>query len=503
MKTLIFILTYNAEKTIVNTLSDIPSQYINTKNVEILLIDDASADKTVDVAKAHVKTIGLNNIRILKNDINQGYGGNQKVGYTYAIKKRFDVVVMLHGDNQYTPRALPDLLAPIEKDPTIDYVLGVRFGSKYSPLSGGMPLYKYIGNRILTKFQNKMAGVKFSEWHTGYRAYTTKALSRIAFALNTNDFHFDTEILLQLIERKANYMEINIPTHYGKEICHVNGIRYAKDVMKASLRFMLQKYFLFYDVRYHPKVILGEKDGDVKSVYQEKVNFLSPHNLVIQSSTLVPSKSRVLDIGSSFGYVADALIQEKECVVAGVDMLAREAVSKNFYKYEKINLETEQEKLHDLIQQDAFDVILLLDIIEHLSEPEKFMLGLSQVKYKKKPRFICSTANIGFVVIRLMLLMGHFNYGIRGILDITHKRLFSAHTFRNLLEQTGFVIQEKYFIPFPFQSLGISKGFGSFLEKINKLFIKLRPRLFSYQIVFEAVPIEPPDAVLDRDLMSA
>src|SRR5262245_10344699 len=119
-----------------------------------------------------------------------------------------------------------------------------------------MPLYKYVGNRILTTLQNKLAGVNLSEWHTGYRAYSCKALSKIAFELNTHDFHFDTEIILQLIHSKAKFLEVNIPTRYGDEICHVNGMRYAKDVVKASLKFMLQKHQMFFDVRYHPESIL-------------------------------------------------------------------------------------------------------------------------------------------------------------------------------------------------------------------------------------------------------
>src|SRR5262249_18966372 len=278
VRLLIFIVSYNAERHIEGLLDDIPPSYRNSENTEILLIDDASEDRTIEVAHSYIARAGLKNVRVLKNVVNQGYGGNQKVGYTYAIREGFDVVVMLHGDNQYTPKALPELLSPFQMNPDVGCVLGVRFGQRYSPLRGGMPVYKYIGNRILTSLQNRLAGIRLSEWHTGYRAYSTRALSNIGFALNTNDFHFDTEILLQLISTGAKLVEINIPTHYGDEICRVNGLRYAKNVAKTTFKFMLQRYHLFYDVRYHPEIVFHKAiDEPFHSLYESKTARRSPH----------------------------------------------------------------------------------------------------------------------------------------------------------------------------------------------------------------------------------
>ena len=116
---------------------------------------------------------------------------------------------------------------------------------------------------------------------------------------------------------------------------------------------------------------------------------------------------------------------------------------------------------------------------------------------------MCSTANVAFVVVRIILLLGHFNYGQRGILDVTHKRLFSVHTFRNLLEQTGFLVQREIFIPFPFRSLGISARWAAFLERMNMLLIKVRPRLFAYQIMLEARPLTTPEATLEETIKTA
>jgi 2-polyprenyl-3-methyl-5-hydroxy-6-metoxy-1,4-benzoquinol methylase len=348
--------------------------------------------------------------------------------------------------------------------------------------------------------QNWLAGANLSEWHTGYRAYAVKSLARIGFALNTNDFHFDTEILLQLIKHKAKFVEINIPTHYGDEICHVNGINYAKNVIKASFKFFLQKYHLFYDVRFHPEVFLENEPAE-DPVYEQKLNFYSPHTYVCKSTDLIPEKSKVLDIGSSTGYVADELTKLKSCEVTGLDLLPPSKVPSRLFRYHQVNLETEETKVMNLLKNEAFDVILMLDLIEHLAKPEHFLLELASVPYQKIPKVFCSTANVGFIVIRLMLLFGHFNYGQKGILDITHKRLFSIHTFKNLLEQTGFVTQKEIYFPFPFQTLGFSEKMTRILEKINIFLIKIRPRLFSYQVMIVACPLAKPTVVLKEALV--
>jgi len=494
MKLLIFILSYNAEPHIQGVLEDIPPQYKNDARTEILLIDDASEDRTVEVARAYAARAGLTNVRVWKNAINQGYGGNQKVGYTYAIRERFDVVVMVHGDNQYTPKALPDLLAPFATDPSLACVLGVRFGERYSPLRGGMPLYKYVGNRILTALQNRLSGARLSEWHTGYRAYSTKALANTGFALNTNDFHFDTEILLQLIRNGAKLGEVNIPTHYGDEICRVNGLRYAKDVMKASFRFMLQTYHLFYDVRFHPEVVLAQSSKQLlEAMYDPDTRPARKHVLACYDTEMIPPGANVLDIGCAHGETAARFSHERRCRITGVDTLPSDKVSGTTPGNEELQAAT----LATLIENGNYDVILMLDTVEHLTIPERFLLRLSSVPTRRAPSFIFSAANVAFFVVRIMLLLGHFNYGRKGILDVTHKRLFSLKTLRNLLEQTGFIVQREVFIPFPFRSLGFSARIATVLEKTNLLLIRLRPQLFAYQVVLETRPLTMPSVTLE------
>ena len=174
------------------------------------------------------------------NPINQGYGGNQKIGYHYAIKNNFDFVVLLHGDGQYAPEVLTKLLKPTLNN-KFNIVIGSRMVKKSLALRGGMPIYKFFGNIILTQIQNFLLSTKLAEFHSGYRIYSVNSLKRIPFYLNTNDFHFDTEILIQLFLVNEKIKEISIPTFYGDEICHVNGLKYGFNVIRMTFIASLQK----------------------------------------------------------------------------------------------------------------------------------------------------------------------------------------------------------------------------------------------------------------------
>jgi glycosyltransferase involved in cell wall biosynthesis len=183
-------------------------------------------------------------ITVLRTPENQGYGGNQKLGYRYAIDNGFDIVALVHGDGQYAPEKLPALLAPFTHNEA-EAVFGSRMIDKRAARQGGMPAYKWIGNQILTIFQNKMLGTNLSEFHSGYRLYSTAALAQIPFEKNTNDFHFDTEIIIQFVLRKMRIAELPIPTFYGDEVCHVNGMKYAWDVFRSTVKARLCDIHLF------------------------------------------------------------------------------------------------------------------------------------------------------------------------------------------------------------------------------------------------------------------
>ena len=239
-KIAIFIPTYNAAKTLPLVLDRIPEEIKKEVN-EIFVADDESKDNTYLVGVGYKNYKKLPNLKIYHHKKNKGYGGNQKWAYEYCIKKNFDIVVMLHGDAQYSPEKIPDLLKPFYDS---EEKIGMVFGSgmKGDPLRGGMPFYKFLGNKFLTKIENLVLNLNLSEYHSGYRAYNIGALKDIPFHLCSNDFHFDTEIIIQLKLKKYPILETTIPTYYGNEKCNVKIFKYGFNILNSLLRYLLHKY---------------------------------------------------------------------------------------------------------------------------------------------------------------------------------------------------------------------------------------------------------------------
>ena len=311
-KLLIFIVAYHAETTIKNVLTRIPPALGDQYDTEVLIIDDASRDQTFDRGR-EVQREGLLAfpVTVLCNPVNQGYGGNQKIGYFYAIRNGFDFVALLHGDGQYAPECMPDLLRPLN-DGQADACFGSRMMSKNGARRGGMPLYKFLGNKILSWFENWLLRTSFTEFHCGYRVYSVAALKQIPFDLNTSDFHFDTEIIIQFIRAGLRIVERPIPTYYGDEICRVNGLKYAWDVARTVIKAKAQEWGVFYDRKFD-----GSDQDSGNEQYQLKLDYESPHSLTLQT---VPASSRVLDLGCAGGYMASALKRLKGCHVVGIDV---------------------------------------------------------------------------------------------------------------------------------------------------------------------------------------
>jgi glycosyltransferase involved in cell wall biosynthesis len=249
LKIAIFIPTYNAAKTLPIVLDRIPTELKN-KVSEIFVADDASYDNTHLIGVGYKKVKGARNLKIYHHDKNKGYGGNQKWAYEYCIKKGYDVVVMLHGDAQYAPEMIPKLLEPFEKN-NADMVFGSRMTGH--PLKGGMPIIKFFGNKTLTWIENKILDLKLSEYHSGFRLYSCKALKQIPFNLCSNDFHFDTEIIIQMKLKNMQIREKPIPTFYGDEKCYVNRYKYAINILISLWQYLLHKFkfkkFKKYELR--------------------------------------------------------------------------------------------------------------------------------------------------------------------------------------------------------------------------------------------------------------
>jgi glycosyltransferase involved in cell wall biosynthesis len=259
-KLLIFVLTYNHEKFITKTLDLIPHDEIKdlVSTYEILISDDFSHDLTAKVVKNYIKKNPNINFQLISQSTNLGYGGNQKFGYNYAIINNFDIVLMLHGDGQYSPLLIPSMILPIINQ-NYEVVLGSRMIDKNSALKGKMPLYKFFGNIAITLIQNILLKQNLSEYHTGLRVYKIDALSKIPFNENNNGFSFDTDILIQAIDNKFSIKEISIPTHYGTEYCNVNVIKYGLMVLFTTFASRLQKMGLINLAKFNYKNFRNHK----------------------------------------------------------------------------------------------------------------------------------------------------------------------------------------------------------------------------------------------------
>ncbi len=223
---------YNAEKTLRQTYAEVPREYVD----EVILVDDGSHDQTAEIARS----LG---IHTFVHPQNRGYGGNQKTCYTEALRRGGEIVVMVHPDYQYSPKLIVAMASMIASG-HYDVALGSRILGN-DTLAGGMPLYKYVANRVLTFFENLMLGAKLSEYHTGFRAFSREVLEALPLEENSDDFVFDNEMLAQVIYFGYHVGEISCPTRYMAEASSISfwrSVRYGLGVVRVSIAFRLARW---------------------------------------------------------------------------------------------------------------------------------------------------------------------------------------------------------------------------------------------------------------------
>ncbi|MFA5183952.1 MAG: glycosyltransferase family 2 protein [Patescibacteria group bacterium] len=231
-KIIVVLPAYNAARTLERTVRDLP-ELVD----EIILVDDKSSDETAAVARQ----LGL---FVFAHDRNGGYGANQKTCYRLALEHGADIVVMIHPDYQYDPKLVRYFAEFIAAD-YFDVMLGTRVRSRRETLQGGMPLYKYLANRVLTIFENLVSGQNLSEWHTGMRAYKREVLENIDWAANSDDFVFDSQVLFQIVARRYRIGEIPVPVRYFKEASSINfirSLRYGFATAGVALKYLFGGY---------------------------------------------------------------------------------------------------------------------------------------------------------------------------------------------------------------------------------------------------------------------
>ena len=473
----VLIVAYNAVTTLASVLKRIPPEvWANVE--EVAVFDDASKDDTHALAVGYKAVTGVEKLTTLRNVKNLGYGGNQKLGYQYFMDKGFDVVILLHGDGQYAPEILANMYAPLVAGEA-EAVFGSRMMPDYGgPRKGGMPFYKWLGNRVLTTFENRALGMNLTEFHSGYRAYSLAALRKIDLSKMTDDFHFDTEIIIKLNHQGMRIKEIPIPTYYGNEICYVNGMKYARDVFKSVFRYK----------RTVRAVATYPEYAEYAVHYPLKESRFSSHDYFLR---LTGKGHEVMDVGCGEGYFASQLVEEGN-TVTGVDLLDSPRCRQALATYFKADLDT---GLGDNVKSELsgrqFDRVLLQDVLEHLRFPQQLLQDCHGL-VRSNGLLLVSVPNVANITIRLQLLLGRFNYQQRGILDKTHVRFFTRKTARQLIVENGYEIVSEKATVMPVElALGLpaSNPLMRLANIMLYLLTMMMPGLFGYQCIFAARPV--------------
>jgi SAM-dependent methyltransferase len=346
-------------------------------------------------------------------------------------------------------------------------------------LRGGMPLYKFVGNRILTKLENALTGASLSEWHSGYRAYRVSSLQQLPLDSNSDGFDFDTQIIVQLIESGSRIVEIPIPTYYGDEISHVNGIQYAIDILRYVTTYRLHR--------------IGFGSGELafaSGAYEEKFDDHSSHAEVL-SMVDRPSLD-VLDLGCGSGFLSQRLRNAGHRVV-GVDIV----------ELPEVHQRTDRFVLADLSRDwpddlGRFDVVLAADVFEHLANPEEALRNIGGC-LSSGGEILASIPNFAHWYPRIRVVIGRFGYDRRGILDRGHLRFFTRRSFTEMARRSGFIVQEVRGVGIPFEvgersAGGTSAGqagngrIAGWVGSVDRWLCRLAPSLFAYQFIFRLQP---------------
>jgi 2-polyprenyl-3-methyl-5-hydroxy-6-metoxy-1,4-benzoquinol methylase len=471
----VLIVTRNAVSTLVPVLKRItPNVWQNVE--EVVVFDDASDDATFELAVGLKALRDLPKLNVLRHPTNLGYGGNQKEGYRYFLDRGFDVVVLLHGDGKYAPEILARMYEPIVTG-RADAVFGSRMMPGYGgAIRCGMPIHRYLANRLLTFVENRALGLTLTEGHSGYRAYDLHAIARLDLSSMTDDFHFDTEIIIKLHHQGFRILEVPIPTYYGSEIQYVNGLKYSLNVLRALRRYRqacrsvrrapeFREYFVHYPV---------------KQMRHSSHGF---------ARRLVGTNQDVLDVACGEGFLA-AELRANGNRVTGVDALAEPAKPEAFDDYVSHSIRDDFRGVLHALGGRTFDRMLFLDVLEHLEDPDR-VLRECLPALKPSGLLIVSVPNMANLTIRLGLLMGRFNYTERGLLDRTHRHFYTWKTARRLLEDAGWVVEQQQPTVMPIElvmGLAPTNLVMRVASAVLATATKVLPRLLGYQVLLVARP---------------
>jgi len=474
----VVVVAYNAASTLASVLDRIPTDF-RSRIDGIYIGDNNSEDSTYLVGIGYQHAVGDLPITVVRHERNLGYGGNQQAGYQWAIEQGYDTVVLLHADGQYAPEFLPEIVRPLERGDA-DAVFGSRMMAPGGARKGGMPLYKVVGNTILTKMQNLVVGEQLSEWHSGYRAYSVATLAELPFEQLSPDYNFDTQIILQLHEARKRIVELPIPTFYGDEISYVNGMKYARQCAVDVAKYRLHKMGLGGGEMAFNSLDRQRPEPTPEPIRQERVQ-----GRIERSFAGRPSQ-RVLDLGCGAGHLAERLRAQGHSMV-GVDRVKHEGVGARLDQFVEADLDGEL----PAAVGDGFDAVLAVDVLGFVREPVELLRGAA-ARLRPGGRLLVSVPNFGHWYPRARVMAGRFDYDRRGILDRGHVRFFTRSSAERTFAAAGLRIRHTDSVGLPVRLL-VERSSGrdrssrtaALLQSADRAGVAAFPSLFAFQFLFE------------------
>lgn len=462
-KIAIYIVAQDAVGSLTGVLDRIPER-VRKRVDDVFVCDAGSRDDTYLLGVGYKAVSGIDNLHVVRTE-GRGPGASNKEAIAYCRERGYDIVVLLHADGKYDPEAIESLIAPLLRDEA-DAVFGSRFLER-SVAGTGMPLYKYLGVRLLSALQNRVLRMHLSEHHCGYRAYSVGAVAELPYRLNSDQLHFDTELTIQMKLAGLRIVEVPVPVYTGDETRSIHGVVYALNVLRA-----LGQYWLHVrGLREYPKLAIAEK-------YAYKTTPEGSHQKIL--ALLEKDHQRVLDVGCGAGFLAEALAVRGNTVV-GVDARRAEGVEQRTARFLQVDLDREAIPLDG----EPYSCVVLADVLEHLRSPEALLRQCRRL-VDDGGILIISVPNVAHWSVRASLLFGRFRYTARGILDRSHLRFYTLATIRDELDRAGFVVDRIESTTVPLAELFPDGALGRMarsLAVLQRLAVALRRELFAYQFV--------------------
>ena len=463
-RVLCLIVARSAEQRIAPLLDRLPAEVLGP-GYHILIIDDASPDGTVARAEAWIQRRGARNVTVLQNPVAQGLGGSEKLGYRLAVDGGFAFVVHLPDSGLADPAQIGRILA-CWREQEANVVIGV-------PPEAGASLPGRLGRRALAGALGRLTGQRLTAPPGAFRGYSTRLLEQVFFEVNTNGDRFDTELLLQAHQLGARVIELPLPAGAPEPF----SVATTQGSLAAAVQYRMHQMGMLCSLRYR---------GLRPEVYTDKTEMAySSHRTALELVRELGPRT-LLDIGSGPGHLMDAC-QSLGVEVTGVDVRRPLAGKRGSF----ITHDLERAELP--VDPFAYNLVLLLDVLEHLANPEQFLLGLRHKSRtlgpgKEATRLVISTPNVAFAAIRMNLLFGRFNYAERGILDITHKRLFTWSSLLATLRDCGYRVERTIPIGVPFEAV-LPGPVGEALGRACDGLARTWPALFAFQVMVVCVPL--------------